>query len=187
VRGARRAAAWALLPAAALAGGCVSVAGDADRLWRSGDWAAAAAVYERSLATGGDRAAELALLRLGLAYAAPSSPVHDPARARGWLAQLVARYPDGRHREAAEVLLQLVAAFEVAAERAERLQAEQADLAGRMAASESELEVARTSLARVRGELADAEEAVRRLRATLEEVKRIDLSRRSGVTPERPR
>jgi len=157
---------------------CASTVGDADRLWRDGDVAAAVAAYERVADAASGRPLERALLRLGLAYAAPSSPVHDPARARARLARLVERFPSGRYREAAETLLQLVAAFEVAGERAERLQAEHAEMAGRVSAAEADLAVARTTLARIRAELADAQETVRRLRATLEELKRIDLGRR---------
>ena len=158
---------------------CTTAAGRADRDWRRGDVAAAAAGYERILAEGASGAdREQALLRLAIACTMPGSPVADPARARGLLRELIADYPAGELRHEAGALLALLdqadaAAADVAAARQERERLETE--IGRV---EVDLAVKETTLARLRNNLNEAEAELGRLRHALEELKRIDLQRR---------
>jgi hypothetical protein len=175
--------------AAALAGfvivslGCATLRdrATADRDWREGRWKQATQAYEAALA--GERApshADRLLYRLGLAYAAPESPVHDAARARARLGELVARYPSSPYREPAEVVLGLVDALEAAAARLAAAEANRAALTERLQHAETGAKVSEATVTRLQASLAEARAELEKAKKALEELKRIDLGRPGG-------
>ncbi|MDH3744425.1 MAG: hypothetical protein OES47_04905 [Acidobacteriota bacterium] len=89
--------------------GCVARSRLADRLFDEGSFAAAERAYLESLET--DRITakrhERALYRLGLIYALPTSPRHDPQRAREYLERLLEQNPPSTFAVHASLVLAL--------------------------------------------------------------------------------
>ncbi len=165
--------------AALLAPACTTVQRGADRDWRAGRWADAAAAYEAALdqpgmSPGKDRV----LYRLGLAYAAPSSPVCDTTKARSRLDQLLTHHPHSQFREPAEVVLQLLDALDGATTLQESLVEETAALKLQMATVQTENKVKETTVSRLKAALAESQAELAKVRAALDQLKRIDLQRR---------
>ncbi len=175
-----------VVPALALAvAACASVPSVADRKFAAGDYQGAAAAYEESLRA--DRRARLdaaLCLRLGISYAVPDTPAHDPVRAVAVLKDVAARFP--RRPEGAQAALlvpQLEYEARLAAELADastRVDVLAASLASAQDANRSLEATAKTTaeqLGRARAALAEKDAQLRRVREELEQLKRIDLQR----------
>lgn len=174
------------LPALALAlASCATVPSVADREFRSGDYAAAAAAYEEALRTDPKARDNPALcLRLGLAYARPGTPAHDPTRAATVLRDLVTRFPKTQEaRQAAALILQLdheaalEAAAATAAARISDLQDALTMLQGEARTLDAAVKAGAEQIQRLRALLAEREAQLRRVTSELEQLKRIDLQR----------
>lgn len=174
------------LPALALAvASCATVPSVADREFRAGDYAGAAAAYEEALRTDPRARDNPALaLRLGLAYARPGTPAHDPKRAAVVLRDLETRFPKTQEAEQAAVLLPQVdheAALEAAAALASAkildLEDALAMLQGEVRTLDAAVKTGTEQIQRLRAMLADREAQLRRVRDELEQLKRIDLQR----------
>jgi tetratricopeptide (TPR) repeat protein len=179
-----------LPPLAALAlalavAGCASLGRTGDRAFKAGDYAAAAAAYERALqhdpAAHGD--ARL-LLHLGLAYGLPGSPVHDAAKALAVLRDVATRLPDTRAGSDAALLVpqveEEVRLTEVVAAARARISELEGDLSKahlQNGALDAEVKARNEQIARLRGSLADVASQLKRVRDELEQLKRIDLQR----------
>ncbi len=175
-----------LLPAVALAvASCASVPSVADRRFAAGDYPAAAAAYEEALRTDGRARLDAGLcLRLGLSYAAPGTPAHDPARAAAVLKDVAARFPKRPEGVQAALLAPqleheatLEADLREASERVDGLEAELAKLQDANRGLESAAKAMGEQLGRARAALAEKEAQLRRVRDELEQLKRIDLQR----------
>lgn len=107
-RGICHAVAIALLAATVL-GACVSSGRLADQLFDQGSLVAAERAYLELLAgdTLSAKSRERALYHLGLIYALPTSPRHDPARARLHLERLLEHRPPSRFSLHASLVLAL--------------------------------------------------------------------------------
>jgi hypothetical protein len=158
---------------------CTTVRRGADEDWRAGRWAEAAAAYEAALDGWGlmqDR--DRVLYRLGLAYAAPSSPVCDTAKARSRLGELVTRHPHSEFREPAEVVLQLLDALDVAESVRATLRRDSDTLKLQATTALADAKVKEAAVARLRVALAETQAELAKVREALEQLKRIDLQRR---------
>lgn len=164
---------------------CASVRGPADRAFEAGNYAGAAAAYEdilrRDPQSRGD--ARL-LLRLGLAYAIPGSPVHEPAKALAVLKDVARRFPATSAGAQATVLVPQVEQQIRLTEAVAAARARIADLEGELAKVREEAHAldaatrAKDEQAnRLRASLADAQAQLRKVRDELEQLKRIDLRR----------
>ena len=172
------------LPALALAvASCATVPSVADRKFTAGDYAAAAAAYEEALRTD-PRARENPglCLRLGLAYARPGTPAHDPARAAAVLRDLETRFPRTREAEQAAALIPqldheaaLEAAAAIASAKIQDLEDGLAMLQGEARTLDAAVKADTEQIQRLRAMLAEREAQLRRLRDELEQLKRIDL------------
>jgi tetratricopeptide (TPR) repeat protein len=174
------------LPALALAvASCATVPSVADRDYRSGDYAAAAAAYEEALRADPKAHDNPALcLRLGLSYARPGTSAHDPRRAAAVLRDLVTRFPKTREaRQAVALIPQLdyEAALEAAATAASARILDLQDALTMLKAEARTLDAAvkagSEQVQRLRALLAEREAQLRRVRDELEQLKRIDLQR----------
>lgn len=163
---------------------CASSLRQADSAFDGGDYAHAAAAYEARLAGGGGAETDRLLLRLGVAYALASSPVHDPALAHERLAALLARYPRSPYCAAATLVLELQDGVASCGERAACLedavddlqaQADRRDEAARTA--QASLHQKDEELARLHAALAEAQTQLQRVLHEIEQLKRIDLQR----------
>jgi TolA-binding protein len=172
------------LPALALAlASCATVPSVADREYRSGDYTAAAAAYEEALRTDPKARDNPALcLRLGLAYARPGTPAHDPKRAAAVLRDLVARFPRTEEaRQAAALIPQvddeaaLEAAAAIASARISDLEDALTMLQGEVRTLEAAVKTGAEQIQRLRAMLAEREAQLRRVSDELEQLKRIDL------------
>jgi chromosome condensin MukBEF ATPase and DNA-binding subunit MukB len=176
------------LPALALTlalAGCASVRGPADRAFEAGNYAGAAAAYEdilhRDPRTRDD--ARL-LLRLGLAYAMPGSPVHEPAKALAVLKDVAKRFPTTGAGAQATVLVPQIEKQMRLTEAVAAARARIADLEGELTKVREEAHVLEAAVRardeqanRLRASLADAQAQLKRVRDELEQLKRIDLRR----------
>ncbi len=171
--------------AAATLGGCTTALRPADRAFESGDYARAAAEYQRTLDLHrSGRGADRALFRLAIVHALPSSPLCDVARAVALLQEVLTRYPAGRYGEEARLVLPLVQrigelqdALEVESATAAALQSSADASSARLHEVEAALQGKDDELARTRASLAESREKLRRLESELEALKRIDLRR----------
>ncbi|MBZ5587345.1 MAG: hypothetical protein LAO05_02165 [Acidobacteriia bacterium] len=175
-----------VLPLIALAiAGCATVPSVADRAFASGDYAAAAAAYEEALRTNPRARRDATLcLRLGIAYARPGTPAHDPERAISVLKDVAARFPKGIEAAQASLLVpgleyEKVLTAELAAGQARIKSLEVGLAAARDQGRGLEAAAKATSeqVQRLRASLADKEVQLRRVREELEQLKRIDLQR----------
>ena len=174
------------LPALVLAlASCATVPSVADREYSSGDYAAAAAAYEEAMRTDPRARDNPALaLRLGLAYARPGTPAHDPKRAAAVLRDLETRFPRTQEaRQAAALIPQidheatLEAAAAVASAKILDLEDALAMLQGEVRTLDAAVKAGAEQVQRLRTMLADREVQLRRVRDELEQLKRIDLQR----------
>jgi len=174
------------LPVLALAlASCASVPSAADREFTSGNYAAAAAAYEEALRTDpGARGNPTLCLRLGLAYARPGTPAHDPKRAAAVLKDLAARFPKTQEARQAAVLLpqidheaDLETAAAAAATTISELQAALVRSQEEGRALEASVRGGADQIQHLRAALAEREAQLRRVRDELEQLKRIDLQR----------
>ncbi len=174
------------LPALALAvASCATVPSAADREYRSGDYAAAAAAYEEAMRADPKAHDNPALcLRLGLSYARPGTPAHDPTRAAAVLRDLVTRFPKTREATQAAALIPqldheaaLEAAAAVASVKIQDLEDALAMLQGEVRTLDAAVKAGSEQVQRLRALLAEREAQLRRVRDELEQLKRIDLQR----------
>ncbi|HQT93089.1 MAG: hypothetical protein B7Z68_02440 [Acidobacteria bacterium 21-70-11] len=174
------------LPALALAlASCATVPSVADREFRSGDYAAAAAAYEEALRTDPKARDNPALgLRLGLSYARPGTPAHDPVRAAAVLRDLETRFPKTPEARQAALLLpqidyeaDLEGAAAVTAARIAELQQALARSQRETRALDAAVKTETEQVQRLKALLAEREAQLRRVRDELEQLKRIDLER----------
>ena len=84
-----------------------------DAAFDRGDYSAASDAYQDHLDRGLPAATDRVLFRLALMYALPTSPVHDPRRARKLLGELAERFPESSYRGAAEYLFGLQREVEI--------------------------------------------------------------------------
>ncbi len=175
------------LPVALWLASCSATVRQADRSFARGDYPAAAAGYGRLLEGGGGGPAVRARcrLRLGLAYALPDSPLHEPLVAERLLRQVAADPAAGVWaREAAAVLAVLEEARGLRTDVDRRsadvssltrklaaLREDAASAAGEQAGREDQLDAMRRRLAALEAEiralsaaLADRQEELRRLK-----------------------
>jgi TolA-binding protein len=150
--------------------GCASVKGVADREFEAGNYAAAAAAYEEALRSqpAARRDPDLRL-RLGLAYAMPST-AHDPARAVEVLRDVPTLFPRTPAAAQAVLLVPLL-------EQERRLSDDLASARLQLAALEGALKERDEQAQRLRLTLADTQAQLKRVREELEQLKRIDLQR----------
>jgi hypothetical protein len=174
------------LPLAALAiAGCATIPSVADRAFASGDYSAAAAAYEEALRTDARAGRDPALrLRLGIAYARPGTPAHDPERAISVLKDVATRFPKSIEAAQASLLVPglehetvLTAELTVGQARIKTLEAELAAAHDQGHGFEAAARAASEQIQRLRTSLADREAQLRRVRDELEQLKRIDLQR----------
>lgn len=165
--------------------GCVSVSGPADRAFEAGNYAGAAAAYEDILHRD-PRTRDNArlLLRLGLAYAMPGSPVREPAKALAVLKDVARRFPTTSAGAQATVLVPQIEHQMRLTEALAAARARITDLEGELTKVREEAHtldaVARAKdeqANRLRASLADAQAQLKRVREELEQLKRIDLRR----------
>jgi hypothetical protein len=162
-----------------------------DRYFEAGQYELAAREYEADPSlVGNDRS----LYRLGLAYAAPGTPVYDPERARDLLAQFETRFPTSEHRAEARILVGLLGEVttlrsELAAGRRQRdaveetirrLEMANAGLQDTVSVQHRRLQELQEELTRVEAEVEAKDAGLRRLENELDRLKRIDLERPSG-------
>jgi tetratricopeptide (TPR) repeat protein len=168
VTGCRRLASLALIALAMV--GCASVKSVADREFEAGNYAAAAAAYEEALRSqpAARRDPDLRL-RLGLAYAMPST-ARDPARAVEVLRDVPALFPRTPAAAQAVLLVPLL-------EQERRLSDDLASARLQLAALEGALKERDEQAQRLRLTLADTQAQLKRVREELEQLKRIDLQR----------
>jgi len=174
------------LPALVLAAAsCATVPSVADREFDSGNYAAAAAAYEEALRTDPRARANATLsLRLGLAYARPGTPAHDPERAAAVLRDVATRFPKTEEARQASALIpqldheaELEAAASTAAARISALQEALARSEEEARNLTSTVKGGNEQVQRLRAALAECEAKLRRVRDELEQLKRIDLQR----------
>ncbi len=172
------------LPALVLAlASCATVPSVGDREFRSGDYAAAAAAYEEALRTDPKAHDNPALcFRLGLAYARPGTPAHDPKRAAAVLRDLVARFPKTEEARQAAILIPQVdyeaaleAAAVIASAKISDLQDALTTLQGEARTLDSAVKAGTEQIQRLRALLAEREAQLRRISDELDQLKRIDL------------
>jgi hypothetical protein len=186
--GIRRACApLALLPLL-FAAACSGAALQADRYFASGDYAHAAPAYEASMGGEGQQPPSAkALYQLGVARATPGTPAFDPAKALSAFDALTARYPDSKYASQAALpkalLASLVASEKELADRRRDLDSAKAELATLAQSSKNEnqdlkreLEASRTQVAELKDRVTDLEQSLGRLKAQLNQLKRIDLA-----------
>lgn len=176
---------YLLLVVALAVTGCATVPSVADRAFASGDYAAAAAAYEEALRTDPRAKRDAALcLRLGIVYARPGTPAHDPGRAASVLKDVATRFPRSIEAVQASLLVpglehETVLMTELAAGRT-RISALQAELTAAQdqgRGCEAAAKAAGDQIQRLRTSLADKEAQLRRVRDELDQLKRIDLQR----------
>ena len=165
--------------------GCATVPSVGDREFAAGNYAAAAAAYEEAL-RGEPRARTdpTLLLRLGLSYARPGTPVHDPHRAVAVLRELADRFPKSREAVQAMQLVpqidhegELEAAAAAASAELVQLRQALAHMTQQAQATEAAVKSGLEQVESLRATLAAREAELRRVRAELEQLKRIDLQR----------
>jgi len=175
-----------VLPVIALAiAACATVPSVADRAFASGNYAAAAAAYEEALRTDARAGRDPALcLRLGIAYARPGTPAHDPGRALAVLKDVTTRFPRSIEGAQASLLVpglehETVLTAELAAGQAriKTLEAELAAARDQGRGFEAAARAASEQVQRLRASLADKDTQLHRVRDELEQLKRIDLQR----------
>jgi hypothetical protein len=114
--------------------GCTSVSGPADREFEAGNYAGAAAAYEDILRRDPRVRADAGLLlRRGLAYAMPGSPVHEPAKALAVLNDVARRFPSTSAGAQATVLVPQIEQQMRLTEAVAAARARIADLEGELA------------------------------------------------------
>lgn len=88
---------------------CASVGTVGDMYFESGRYREAVAAYESYLSTGSEdpERRSLTLYRLGVSYAVPGTPVHDPARSSSTLTRLLDVDPNGPYSVEARLLRDL--------------------------------------------------------------------------------
>jgi hypothetical protein len=165
--------------------GCASLGKTGDRAFQAGDYGAAAAAYERALqhdptARGDARL----LLRLGLAYGLPSSPVHDAVKALAVLRDVAVRLPDTRAGGVAGLLVphleqevHLAEAVAAAQARITELEGEVSKVHLEASALDAEVKARDDQITRLRSSLVEVQSQLKRVRDELEQLKRIDLQR----------
>ena len=174
-----------VLPALTIAvAGCASVPSVADRAFAAGDYPGAAAAYEEALRTDPRaRRDDRLCLHLGIAYAAPGTPAHDPARAVAVFKDVAARFPGKAAAQAALLIPQLeqetrlVADLATATARVGALETELARMREENRGLEASAKASGEQLGRARAALTEREAQLRRVRDELEQLKRIDLQR----------
>jgi hypothetical protein len=166
--------------------GCASAPGPGDRAFREGDYPAAAAAYESSLRRDPKaRADARLLLRLGLIYATPATPVYEPERAIEVLKEVARNFPSDPAAVEATLLLphleqevRLAAAVASAQRRIADLEGELVREREQAQALDAATKGREDQLTRLRASLADAQAQLRRVRDELEQLKMIDLQRK---------
>ncbi len=171
--------------AALLLAACTSALRSADRAFEAGDYAAAAAGYERALGVRrSGEGADRALYRLAIVHALPSNPLRDVPRAGELLGELLKRSPSGRGAQQARLVLPLVQQIGRLEDQLQEeaasvvvLQASVDAASARFRELDATLQGRDEELARVRTSLAEARERLLRVESELEALKRIDLRR----------
>lgn len=79
----------------------------ADALYDTDDFEAAARTYQLVLEHPAGDDTDRVLFRLGMIHLLPSSPVHDPEAAQAYLSQLVTSYPESPFVDPARLMLDL--------------------------------------------------------------------------------
>lgn len=180
MRGASRICPTLLLAYGALAlAACATSTRVGNEAWRSGRWTDAAYAYESARTAAVEpRDADRLLLRLGLIYLEPATPMYDETRARERLGELVTRHPDSPYRGEAQVILELLDARDDAERRLGALREQVGSLADERASAAAGLKTRDATIAALRASLAETQAELARAREALEQLKRIDLQRR---------
>jgi tetratricopeptide (TPR) repeat protein len=175
----------AVLALALAVAGCASLGRTGNRAFEAGDYAAAVAAYERALQHDpAARADARLLLRLGLAYGLPSSPVHDATKALAVLKDVATRLPETRAGRDAALLVphleqevQLAGAVAAAQARLAELEGEVSKAHLQASALDAEVKARDEQVTRLRSSLVEVTSQLKRVRDELEQLKRIDLQR----------
>jgi|WetSurMetagenome_2_1015567.scaffolds.fasta_scaffold90796_1 hypothetical protein len=169
------------------AAACSGAALQADRYFASGDYAHAAPAYEASMGGEGQQPPSAkSLYQLGVARATPGTPAFDPVKALAAFDALASRYPDSGYTSRSALpkalLKALVASEKELADRRRELDSTKADLAAFTKTSKAEsqdlkreLEERVTQIAELKGRIAELEQSQGRLKAQLDQIKKIDM------------
>ena len=175
-------AAWLILSAA-----CSGAAKQGDRFFALGDYANSAAAYEASMGAKGEVAPTArTLYRLAIARGTPGTSAFDPAKAVQTFDDLSKRYPASSYtREAAlpaSLLKELAASMDRKASLQRDLEQAQAKLEALALSSQEdgqnlrrELEDRKAQVLQLKARVGEQEQALARLKAQMEQLKRIDL------------
>ena len=177
----------ALAACALLAMACSGAVLQADSYFSRGDYLHAATAYEASLASGtrGGPSART-LYRLAVARATPGTEAYDPAKAAAAFDRLARSYPTSDYAKKAALPASLVRELMASTERLRELQLElersKAELEGILKSSGEEnqglrqdLDERKSQILQLKARVAEQEQAIARLRAEMEQYKRIDL------------
>lgn len=160
--------------------GCSTAAMRAGRLYGVGDYAGAAAAYEKALAGAGGRGHPLWLYRLGVSRAVPGGTAYDPEGAMEAFNRLRRDFPDSKYARRAELPMALLKALARAGRDAAALRTELGaakallKTAGR---TEEDLARCRERAQELSTRVEKQDKAVEDLRRELEQLKSIDLHR----------
>ncbi|MBI2819901.1 MAG: outer membrane protein assembly factor BamD [Acidobacteria bacterium] len=152
-----------------------------DQFYDVGDYPAAIAAYSSYLReTPGDAQIDRVLFRLGMAYALPKNPAHDPAQAIAYLNQLTNQFPASPWRPQAELLVGLEQQIQQLRLDIEQRESQIAGLTSKM----EQLNSQRVGeLERLQDDLTGRENRIRQLSDELEKLKAIDMQRRPTTPP----
>lgn len=152
-----------------------------DHSFDAADYPAAIAAYSAYLRDHPESAAgDRVLFRLGMAFALPSNPSHDPAQAIGYMNQLSRQFPDSPWRPQAELLASLQ-------QQIQQLQLDVAQRESQLSGLSREMEQLNQQQAseveRLQGDVENREARIRQLSQELESLKAIDMQRRPATPP----
>lgn len=143
-----------------------------DQYYESGRYPQAEAAYVNYLesSSADEEVASRALFRLGVIYATPKSPLHDPERSIEVLELLATTYPESRYTSEALLLRNLLLQpLELAPERKqELLQVE--ELRSELTRRQSEVFLLQKQLSVKEGELTDLRESIPPLEAQIQDL-----------------
>jgi len=158
---------------------CASSSAPGDRAFASGDYVAASASYQSTLARNPASPEGNALrFRLALIFLLPESPLHDGTVGRALFAKLASDPAAGGYHDAATFVLGLQSSLESAETTADLCAAEISRLDGEVKAQESAGKAREDVLQHLRASLAEAQAQVHRLQDELRALKNIDLGRK---------
>lgn len=167
---------------------CSGAAIQADRYFSRGDYPQAAASYEASMAAAGQTPpAARSLYRLAIARATPGTEAYDLEKAAAAFEELSKRYPSSDYaREAAlpsALVRELSASSGKLADLRRSLEQAKAQLDALARSSQEdgrnlrqELEDRKAQVLQLKARVAEQEQNLARLKAQIEQIKRIDLS-----------